>query len=608
MKNTLKKTIHFILAAVAVSMLVFALLPVMEASAAGRLKCDSEKEIWINRAVEIPVTLQDRQKTEDISVSVSKPSYVKAVKGKWKGDVCRLKLTPKKSGTVTVTISSGSEKIRVKLHLSKRKLLSATEIYSKIESAMVSIETRDSKGNVYIGSGFFISRDLILTNHHVLDSAKSVAIKDYSGNTYQVKAIEGYSLEEDLLLIRVKSTKKAVNSALILAKELPKTGDQVYGCGSPYGIAATFSEGIVSQAERELDGKKYIQNTVPTSTGSGGGPIINCYGEVVGINTLTVPAGQNMNFAVPVSRLTAAGQSETWKPISPSAFFKTTSDEKKESNDMSFGDSFVQLTNRKQANSVAGLDYLAPYQDKAVLKPAEIYTASLDSMAHISAYDRDGNVGGGTCFFINDDTMITNYHIVDLAYIQAASRFDYDNIFVWDNYDQIYKVNKILFDAENDVAVLKIDRKPSSIIDGEKILILTYDEADENGETAKTVSAGADSDSGQNGDEYQSYEIKKHGCLQLDFDYIPFVGEKVYAIGNPLSYDMTFSSGIVSTSRRQVYSTDCIQMTTPITSGSSGGVLLNGYGNVIGITSMSKVEGQNLNWAVMSKYIRPLLD
>ncbi|MDE0098303.1 MAG: trypsin-like peptidase domain-containing protein [Truepera sp.] len=84
------------------------------------------------------------------------------------------------------------------------------------------------------------------------------------------------------------------------------------------------------------------------------------------------------------------------------------------------------------------------------------------------------------------------------------------------------------------------------------------------------------------------------------------VGEPVYAVGNPLGLEGTFSQGIVS-SIRQVGTDKLLQITAPISPGSSGGPVLNGKGEVIGVSVATFRGGQNLNFAIPSDYLEALL-
>ena len=84
------------------------------------------------------------------------------------------------------------------------------------------------------------------------------------------------------------------------------------------------------------------------------------------------------------------------------------------------------------------------------------------------------------------------------------------------------------------------------------------------------------------------------------------IGETVYVAGNPKGLEGTFSDGIIS-SRRDPYAKERLQMTAPISPGSSGGPVLNSKGEVIGVSFMTLVGGQNLNFAIPSRYLTELL-
>ena len=84
------------------------------------------------------------------------------------------------------------------------------------------------------------------------------------------------------------------------------------------------------------------------------------------------------------------------------------------------------------------------------------------------------------------------------------------------------------------------------------------------------------------------------------------VGDVVYAIGNPQGLEGTFSQGIIS-SIRQVGSDKLLQITAPISPGSSGGPVLNSKGNIIGVSVATFKGGQNLNFAIPSNYLKALL-
>lgn len=96
------------------------------------------------------------------------------------------------------------------------------------------------------------------------------------------------------------------------------------------------------------------------------------------------------------------------------------------------------------------------------------------------------------------------------------------------------------------------------------------------------------------------------GALALGNSESVQVGETVYAVGNPQGLEGTFSQGIVS-SIRKVGPNILLQITAPISPGSSGGPVLNGKGEVIGVSVATFRGGQNLNFAIPSNYLKALV-
>src|SRR5207253_1777785 len=81
-----------------------------------------------------------------------------------------------------------------------------------------------------------------------------------------------------------------------------QVGEEVVAIGNPLSLESTVSNGIVSgiRAVKE-DSDKYLQITAPISPGSSGGPLFNTAGEVIGITTLHLKGGENLNFAIPIN-------------------------------------------------------------------------------------------------------------------------------------------------------------------------------------------------------------------------------------------------------------------------------------------------------------------
>ena len=180
--------------------------------------------------------------------------------------------------------------------------MSPKDIYALVSPCVAEIIVYDEYGDAFAsGSGFFINdHGLMVTNYHVMKGAYSATATTLDGNERDVRYVIDYDSETDVALIQINSTK---NDYLIPSRAPVVTGDKIYTIGSSLGLTGTLSDGIVSTASREVDGIEYIQITAPISPGNSGGPLVNEYGEVIGINTWQYVDGQNLNFSLPVYRV-----------------------------------------------------------------------------------------------------------------------------------------------------------------------------------------------------------------------------------------------------------------------------------------------------------------
>ena len=181
--------------------------------------------------------------------------------------------------------------------------LTPQTIYKIAEDSTVHLGLTDAKGNRWTGSGFVIHDGQIATNYHVVDNmwigfAKLVGKEE----VYPVETILDIDKERDLAIIKVAGIDAP---ALPLGhSDTVQIGDTVYVAGNPQGLEGSFSEGIIS-AIRGGSTDKLFQMTAPVSQGSGGGPVFNEAGEVIGVSFVTLHDGQNINFAIPVNYLKA---------------------------------------------------------------------------------------------------------------------------------------------------------------------------------------------------------------------------------------------------------------------------------------------------------------
>lgn len=173
--------------------------------------------------------------------------------------------------------------------------------------------------------------------------------------------------------------------------------------------------------------------------------------------------------------------------------------------------------------------------------------AASPSVFYIELYDKNGKAtASGSGFFIDTDgTAVTNYHVINDAYSAKIVTVT----------GSVYDVKSVLgYDKENDLAILKIDGS------GFNALEL------------------ADSDNAKN-------------------------GQHIFCIGSPLGLDNSITEGVISNTSRTIDGQEYIQISAPISSGSSGGAVLDTNSRVIGVSAAGIEKGQNINLAIPSNRI-----
>ncbi len=174
------------------------------------------------------------------------------------------------------------------------------EVADQVRPAVVEIiGTVLATGDTSYGTGFALEDPtLVVTNAHVVRGVREAMVRTYEGAL--IASVEILHVDErvDLAVLRVKGLHAAALS--LDESRAAEVGDPVVTVGHPRGYEFTVSNGIVS-AVRSLDagGVRLIQTTAPISPGSSGGPLLDTHGKVVGVCSLTLTEGQNINFAVP---------------------------------------------------------------------------------------------------------------------------------------------------------------------------------------------------------------------------------------------------------------------------------------------------------------------
>ncbi len=178
---------------------------------------------------------------------------------------------------------------------------SATELFNQSIKYVGEIITYDrSGGEIALATGFVISSDgKIVTNYHVIEDAYSATIC-IDETTYNITHVLAYDSTLDLAILKIDATDMY---AANICKKTVNVGETVYAIGSSRGLTNTYSQGIITYADRIVDGVSHVQHDASITHGNSGGPLINVYGEVIGINTWGVSDSQNLNFAVFVGEL-----------------------------------------------------------------------------------------------------------------------------------------------------------------------------------------------------------------------------------------------------------------------------------------------------------------
>ena len=191
----------------------------------------------------------------------------------------------------------------------------APQIAEKALAATVYLEMQDSNGlPLGFGSGFFVRDNLIATNYHVIEgAARGTAKLVGQFSTYTIEGVTATDQTNDLALLKV--TVYGIKPLPLGNSSDVKIGETVYVAGNPKGLEGTFSDGIIS-SRRDQYTKERLQMTAPISPGSSGGPVLNSKGEVIGISSMTLVGGQNLNFAIPSRYLTELlPESKPAKPL-----------------------------------------------------------------------------------------------------------------------------------------------------------------------------------------------------------------------------------------------------------------------------------------------------
>lgn len=176
--------------------------------------------------------------------------------------------------------------------------LPAEAVAQHVMESTVKLILSDPDGrNAVTGSGFFIAPDMVATNYHVIKGMGAGYAK-FANDSKQYRIVKVVASDpvNDLVILYVPGTKA---KPLDIDPLQQKIGETIFVAGSPLGLEGVFSQGVLSAIRTNGD----LQITAAISHGNSGGPVLDGQGNVIGIVEYTIPAGQSLNFAIPVKQL-----------------------------------------------------------------------------------------------------------------------------------------------------------------------------------------------------------------------------------------------------------------------------------------------------------------
>lgn len=259
------------------------------------LKVDWQIYSRLDRSVVHSVTTEGTSKVSssvsggDITVVLN--AFTQAVRNLLADEKFRL-IVSKGGDRVKETMSYSAENIIIQTE--KRKLLGNNS--SDWQNSVATVFA----GNGH-GSGFLISDNILITNHHVIGESKTVNVKFGNGIELLGNVI-AYNSGTDVAAVKLNAV---MPKYFKLDKNLPQIGTDVYAVGTPLdaSLNSTVSKGIVSSIRQDQT-KTLIQSDVNIQRGNSGGPLINKNGDVIGLavsGLLINDASQGLNFFIPIA-------------------------------------------------------------------------------------------------------------------------------------------------------------------------------------------------------------------------------------------------------------------------------------------------------------------
>src|SRR5579863_490659 len=158
------------------------------------------------------------------------------------------------------------------------------------------------------GTGFIVDKNgYIITNNHVVDGVDHIRVKLHGDETQYRARLIGADRETDVAVIKI-DPKRPLTPVVIGNSDGAQVGDWAVAIGSPFGLEATVTAGIISATGRDFPGtqafQRFIQTDAAINPGNSGGPLLDIRGVVIGVNTMIATqngGSQGVGFALPIN-------------------------------------------------------------------------------------------------------------------------------------------------------------------------------------------------------------------------------------------------------------------------------------------------------------------
>ena len=218
-------------------------------------------------------------------------------------------------GDVQTTIPTikGHKGLRLQIENTRGEELTIQQVYATVNPAVITVVADDEFGS-NVGTGVLMTSDgYFITNAHVIDDARSCWIILASGVTYEARLV-GYDALQDLAVLKAMDAQNLPAATFGNSDDMV-VGDTVYAIGNPLGVElrGTLTDGIISAVNRDVDMGGHtmtlLQTNAALNSGNSGGPLINVYGQVIGINVMKMTntdleheaTVEGLGFALPIS-------------------------------------------------------------------------------------------------------------------------------------------------------------------------------------------------------------------------------------------------------------------------------------------------------------------